>query len=96
MGATAVVEYETSVDSFGKTTYATRDTYACYPVETRVVAVNDLGREDISTVALYTDGTDIQPTDRVTYSGVVYRMVALETWRDADNAIWGQVMRLAR
>lgn len=94
MGSQATVEYESATDMFGDRTYVTRGTYPCYPVATVVKVWSLEGRDDTSTLTLYLATDEIQGTDRVLYKGTYFKIVAIETWVDETDSVWGQVVRL--
>lgn len=82
---------KSTIDQYGKVTYVSRGSYLCYPVEDTSMVIGLEGQQEMADVTLYIDSTDLASTDRITYNSVQRRIVSLQTWRDGQGAIWGQV-----
>ena len=94
MGSEVVVQSESDLDAFGKSTYATKGTYKCYPVfENKLVRTKE-GREEAASVTLYINSDDLLPTDRYTFNGRVMVCLYVQTHVDQYGATWGQTVYL--
>lgn len=96
MGSSVTVESEATTDGFGKRTFTARagSPYACYPAYTDTRVWSMEGREETTTVTLYVNSQDLVATDRFTYEGRQYKCLSIETWRNENNQVVGQVVYL--
>jgi hypothetical protein len=94
MGSEVTVHSESDLDAFGKSTYALKGTYKCYPVfEDKLVRTTE-NREERSTCTLYVDADDLTPQDRYTFNGRIMVCLSVSTHVDQFNQTWGQTVYL--
>lgn len=95
MTQTVTVSKVGATDAFGKHTYATRGTYACYIDQTTQLVMSDQGQEVTTSMQLYVSSEDIIVSDKVSFLGRTnVDIISVATHRHGDGTVWGQTVFL--